>query len=397
MNYRIYLKDLNSNYLLKIFFIIILIELFLMGSGRILEIGPLTIRMIFYGISLFISVVFILYLKRVKRYVQWFVITFLTLTIFSVLIGLIHKADISYILEDLKPLSYFLMIIPFSLYINNYKTIELVLTLVKICGFVMAALFLSYIILVYFNYLDFEIMYRLLSTDSNEIMFRGSNNQEPGFFYKGFLYLNIAFIFFIFSNKKLDKLFAIIMLIAIFFTLTRGFLLAILIAFTLFFIININYKKYFYCLIVLVISALILIPIYISFIGERSVSDIDRIIQIAQVIERIDLMSFFIGHGFGVGVPIRKVHMEISYLEIFHKQGLFGLAFWFCIFIFIIYNYITNKNKNNIVKSFFTGSIFVFAQSLTNPYINNPIGLAFILISMISLYELKKIDLASLQ
>jgi len=64
---------------------------------------------------------------------------------------------------------------------------------------------------------------------------------------------------------------------------------------------------------------------------------------------------------------------------------------------FIFYNYITNKNKSSLVKSFFVGVIFVFAQSLTNLFANNLIGLAFILISMIALHELKKIDLISLQ
>jgi len=50
----------------------------------------------------------------------------------------------------------------------------------------------------------------------------------------------------------------------------------------------------------------------------------------------------------------------------------------------------TIKYKNHIVKSFFIGSIFVFMQSLTNPFINNPIGLSMVLISLISLKYIQK-------
>ena len=77
----------------------------------------------------------------------------------------------------------------------------------------------------------------------------------------------------------------------------------------------------------------------IQLLGDKNWSDIIRRRQIQQVFERISIPSFLIGHGFGIGVPVRKIHMEIAYLEIFHKQGLIGLVFWLILFFVIWHHY----------------------------------------------------------
>lgn len=117
----------------------------------------------------------------------------------------------------------------------------------------------------------------------------------------------------------------------------------------------------------------------------RESGDELRIQTIYQVIDRITPLSFFIGHGFGNGVPIREVHMEMSYLEIFHKQGIFGLLFWIY-FLYSIYRYykkVDNRYKD-IAGAFFIGAILIYVQSLFNPYMNNPIGMSALLLSYFS-------------
>ncbi len=42
--------------------------------------------------------------------------------------------------------------------------------------------------------------------------------------------------------------------------------------------------------------------------------------------------SFFLGHGLGTMVGARG-RIEASYLEIFHQQGLLGLAFWMVVLL----------------------------------------------------------------
>ena len=150
----------------------------------------------------------------------------------------------------------------------------------------------------------------------------------------------------------------------------------------------------------LILGAIALVPILLEALGDKSASDSIRIVQIQQVFERINPLSFFIGHGFGVGVPIRPHHMEITYLEIFHKQGILGLAFWFLIPTYIglkYYNYrIYRKEKaatNPIdVRPFLFGVCFLYLQSLFNPYLTNSMGMTFLFIALIVFEKLKKFN-----
>ena len=90
----------------------------------------------------------------------------------------------------------------------------------------------------------------------------------------------------------------------------------------------------------------------------------------------------------GIGVPIRPVHMELTYLEIFFKQGLLGVSFWIFILFYCIYKFkIASKNNidlQNIIP-WLTGVFIVYLQSITNPLLVNSIGMSFVIIAMIIL------------
>jgi len=378
--------NLNNIFIVKIFFIFIFLELFLMGSGRSLEFASITLRMMFYAIAIFFSIIVYLRLLEIDKNIGLFFFVFIFLTFFSMLVGLLNGADSTLILKDIKPLLYFIMILPFSLFINGIDSIKLIAKLIKYSSLIMALIYMIWFILMFLGYLDFTTMYTLLSSDTNEIMFRGTNYTEPGLFYKGFVYMCIGFIFFIYDKSKKSNLLAIFLLIAILLTFTRGFVLALILVFIIKSIIDIKEKKSFNFLIIISILLAIVIPLYIVFIGSKGESDQIRIIQIMQVLDNVNIVSLFVGHGFGIGVPIRPNGMEISYLEIFHKQGLLGLMFWLLILIYTILSYIRIEEKTPLVKSLLGGSLFIFMQSLTNPFMNNPIGMSMILISLLSLH-----------
>lgn len=144
---------------------------------------------------------------------------------------------------------------------------------------------------------------------------------------------------------------------------------------------------------------MVMVLVGLSFLmeslGDKSGSDSARFVQIDQVLSNVNPISFFIGHGFGIGVPIRPRGMELSLLEIFHKQGLLGLSFWFgmFIYIFLMYSNIKNKDYKKKALPFLLSVIFIILQSGTNPYMNNPIGLSMILITLVvflRLLELQK-------
>lgn len=383
-------KIVGLMFFLKLLFVPILYELVIGGGGRYLEIGPLSFRMVFFGISLALSFVYFLNKQIVKRNIIIITVFFTMLILFSSVVGYFNSAPVEFVLGDLKPLFFFYIILFFSLVIKNLEDIEKIGSIIKKGSVLLAVLYILVILLLLFGKIDFASFYEK-QNEIGEIMFRN----DSLFIYKGFLYLCIGFFFYLFSDKWYAKLVLIFLFFSIVLTLTRGFILfTTLIAVYYVFFIN---KNVFIKISTSFIGLLLIIalPFFMESLGDKSGSDSLRFVQINQVLSDVNPISFFIGHGFGIGVPVRPRGMEISFLEIFHKQGLLGLTFWFGIFtyIFLMYYNIKNKEYRKIAIPFLLSVVFIILQSGTNPYMNNPIGLSMILITIVvfsRLLELQK-------
>ena len=122
---------------------------------------------------------------------------------------------------------------------------------------------------------------------------------------------------------------------------------------------------------------------------DAASGDMIRILTTQQVFEDVNIFSFVLGHGFGYGVAIRPIHMENSFLEIFHKQGVIGLVFWLILLYYTCIYYKNTINKNKILSAtFLSSAIMIYIQSLFNPYITNPMGIGMVLISYFSCKKL---------
>ncbi|EJL66732.1 O-antigen ligase family protein [Flavobacterium sp. CF136] len=376
---------------IKIIFVLSFFELIVGGGGRFLEFGFLTVRMVLFLVIIVISLILYVFRKKIKRNIILLTIIFSIITLTGVVIGLLNNALINGIFEDIKPLSFFYIILFFSLIIKDEKDIVLVSNIIKIGSVILAIVYVGFIIFLYFGLIDFVSFYNKQS-EIGEILFRG----DFLFFYKGFLYLCIGFFFFLTSDYKYKLLLLVFLFTSIVLTLTRGFILFTFLI-TCYYIYFINKKiliKIISGILLLVISTLIG-TFYLQTVGDRADSDKVRYIQIEQVYDRINPISIFIGHGFGNGVPDRPIHMENSFLEIFHKQGLLGLFFWIAMLFYVCLLYVNIKNVifKKLALPFLLGVFFVYFQSLTNPFINNPMGLCLLLITIVvfsKLLELQK-------
>ena len=151
----------------------------------------------------------------------------------------------------------------------------------------------------------------------------------------------------------------------------------------------------------LILFVMILIPVifknfYITTLGNKQESVDIRKIQLEQSIYKIsnNEFNYFIGYGFGKGVPIRPVHMELTYLEIFFKQGILGLSFWFFIFFYCVFHFWKawkNHVDLNIILPWITGVLVIYLQSITNPLLVNSIGMSFVILAMLFLRDQTKI------
>lgn len=387
---------LNINYffasLVQCFFIVVLLELFLLGSGQILSIEGLSLRMLLYSVAVLASFFVLCKGIKINEQVFIFLITYVAMLVFSTSIGILNNANPTKIVENLKPLIFALMVVPFYFFIQNIQRVNLIVKLIKFSGLLMAFGLLLLLFLLFKSYIDFDTIYVLLSSDANDLMM--NDGRIARIFYKGFLYLNIAFIFYFYSNSKYKFIFLMLLALAVFLTFTRGFVLALILAFILMSILEINNKKSFMFLILIGLVTLIVAPFYNSIIGDREVSDSIRFLQIQEVFDAITLPSLFFGHGFGIGVPIRPDGMEITYLEIFHKQGIMGLVLWVGFLVYMLYGYLKIRiiEYREILKPFVVSTIFVYMQSLTNPYLNNPIGMSMVLISFVVFILISEMD-----
>jgi hypothetical protein len=386
----------------KIVLLLIITELCIGGGGRLIAVGPVSLRMILFCIAMMLV---ILMQVRDKSFLPqyWKILaSFLLVILIGIVFGLINYSPPRLLWEDVKPLLYFFILPFFALTIDKQEIINSS-RIIKISTPVIAGLFFVTLILVHSNAIPFITFYRL-TANTEEFFYRG----ELTFFYKGFLFLGIGLLFYYFSDCKKKYVFISILILAIVLSVTRGFLFSLAITFAVYFV---REQKYSRVMIIAMMGLIIVIwgnkgTINFSrlfdsikneksyeqsdpnLLGVRTYSDEGRIQQVNEVVEKTSISSFFVGHGFGQGISSRPIHMEIAYLEVFHKQGLVGLAFWGIVAWMILVAYL-RSDQSSIANAFFYSSIFVFTQSATNQYFNNPIGMSVLLLSLVCLDKLK--------
>ncbi|MGI9552862.1 MAG: hypothetical protein ACR2MT_16780 [Aurantibacter sp.] len=378
--------------LLKIIFIITLLELFVAGGGRVFEIGGATLRMALFFLNIIIACVMYVYRASIPQYVVVLLGAAFVVLLFYAGLGWFNGAPFASIAEDVKPLSYFFSILFFSYYIDRKERVQLVVSLIKKSSLFLAIVYILIQAGFFLGRIDFMWFYNYANTQisPSDFIFRGTQGL---FFYKGFIYMVVGLIFWIHSEKSRSKNISILLIMAaMILTGTRGFILMFVFLYALVYGIPILMRLNVKVLILVALLAIGSIYFFGNFeIGDKALSDSIRIQQLVQVAERINPLSFFIGHGFGVGVPIREVHMEIAYLEVFHKQGILGLWLWGLFFLFLYHAYVRATNFLNVRKAFFLSVCFVLLVSFVNPIFNNPIGISLFMIALASLHVLNRL------
>lgn len=384
----------------KIVFFLIVGELILGGGGRFIAFGPITLRMILFAIAMIFTASYFFKGMRISRTLTIFLIAFSLSLVLALTVGIFSGAEWRFWLEDIKPLSYILILPFFSFIVEDHYVSKAVSQLIVKGGVVLSIAFFVILALIHSGLIPFLSFYNLV-LDTGEFFFRA----ETTFFYKGFIYVCIALIFAFFVNDRFRLPLLCLFTFAIILTFTRGFIFALAVTYAFYFFLEKKYGQ------VALGIALVILTVYFSkpiiytassglhelkgldqhvpkerLLGNREESDIGRIQQAKEVASQITPLSFFIGHGFGIGVPSRPVHMEVSYLEIFHKQGIVGLAVWGYLFYLLFVNY-RGSSQDKYAKAFYFSACFIFFQSITNQFINNPIGLSFALLALTYLHS----------
>jgi len=300
----------------------------------------------------------------------------------SIFIGLINNNSLNFIIDDVKPLLFFLQSALIYNFLSYNSFTEKLHLIYKSVGLLLSFLFLGIILLIYFQVIQFNDFYQW-AFNQNDFVFRPQENSisETGFFYKGFLYLGVSFFFFVHFRSFISYLIQFIIFLSIVFTLTRGLILSLLITYFMYLFFEFKNKIWLY---VILIGFIIYFgyTFYDGLIGDKQLSNSIRIDDFNYILDNLSFPSFFFGNGFGSMINNRS-SVENSFLDIFYNQGFFGLVFYFFLFFRISFLYIRYFKGDSFLFPFFYGSVFIFMESMTNPFINNPIGMAFVSLSFL--------------
>lgn len=365
----------------------LLIELFAGGGGRFFVYHNFTLRFFLFFLALGFTAFYAVYMGRINK-LYYLPLVFIVWMLLPFGLGLYNGASMQLIYEDIKPLIFFLIFCFLLISIDSLRVIRRIKGLLILISVFMALSYIIVFCLIKSHSIDFRTFY-INANVFGEFSFRENN----GLFYKGFIYMVLGFFFIQSEVKSVLKwvLFGIV-IVATYLSFTRGFFVALFMTYFVYytFLRPLNYNRVLLNILFLFFTGLGLI-FYFDIVGARPLSSFDRLVTIEQVIESTDLTSFFIGHGFGIGVEKRPIHMEISYLEIFHKQGIIGLAFWFFLLLKILRsNFQLGNEYKSLYKPFLLGVIFVYTLTAFNPFLNNPIGMSFVLLSFVTAEFLKK-------
>ena len=303
--------------------------------------------------------------------------------------GAVRGVSAADLTVEIQPSLYWLAAPFFATVLGSRRLILQTATLVRISGVLLALVYLATLVGLFTGHIDFVDLYAKLDA-TGEFFFRG----ESYFFYKGFLYLAIACVFLLAMPGRWSGSAFAVVAIALVLTLTRGFVVATAVAVLL---MLMALRRWWAVGAASTLTAVALLAVWVvlpgltdGFSDEREISNSVRIDDLCFMLDQATPATLLIGKGFGAYINGR-LNIENTYLWILWKLGLPALLFWLVPLVLCI-SYMRSIGPRHpdhrLACGYFYATVLVYVQTATNPYLNNPIGLSFVLIALSSLRTL---------
>jgi hypothetical protein len=400
----------------KALLVCVLLDLGLGGNGYLIHIEGFRLREIFFVLCLGWVALRLTVIEpiRLDGFSGWLCVAFVLSTALGTAIGYASGASNAALFAELKPLSYFGMFPFFIVAIRNGADVRLTALILVVCGVALAVLYLLLLSVLALNLITHVEVYRFLHV-SDEFIFR-HNPLGPfiGFFYKGAFYICVAAIFLLFDPYRTSKILATLCIVAISMTITRGVAGALLAAITLGLFCAFDFKRK----ALLIGQGILLVAVlFLAHASETALmvteelssqqieqsppepsllelamrpSDSQRWADLRYIADHVTPRIALVGRG--LGMPINnRTRIELTYAEIFYKQGLLGLSLWSVIFVYLLALYRrTALVDKTIAAAFLLCGIFVFVATMSNTFLTGSIGMAVVFIATASLLALSK-------
>lgn len=382
---------------------ITLFDLIFGGSGNVFMLGNLSFRMILLLCCIGCIVVYIyntmLIFDKYLKNTLFFLVTLILFFVYGVCFN-----DIRNSITELMGYFWLLFSIFFIIYFkNNSNKINEFICYFNRFTFILAILTLLLWLYCFIHGISVygTVSILLSKYDYGMISYIGT---IPRIFLKSSIFLCIGYFFalqrFFYESKKVKSLFQIfIYVLAIITTFTSGFI-GFTFIFTIIYILKECYKRRntSRIIIILVLSVIALFIIWklgvVKIMFERYQESNSFEIKFIQAFNLISewINKPLIGEGLGKVITIdykvfirtEQYRFENSWLELLFHTGIIGVSS----FIYLIYTCLKNMKRKYILtqnEDYYIlriSIIFVCLVSLTNPFMNNSIGLIFFSICM---------------
>jgi hypothetical protein len=374
-------------------FVVTVLELFMGGGGRLLEVGPGTARMVLFAICAAVGMFAVLAVRRVtggQLLAVNLVLAYLAVHLAGLITGSLHGADAGDMLSELQQSMYWLAAPFFALVLQSPRMVVRAAALVRLSGVLLAIAYLVILGGTYMGVINGLAIFGKLNA-SGEFVGRG----EGLFVYKGFLYLCIAVIFLVATRDRYWRILTLLVCAAIAMTLTRGFMLATGLA-VLAMLFQQGRARALVIGLLLAIVTVYGLYEYLSALAPGgdptarfATSNNQRLEDSAYIGEHMSWRTIVTGEGLGIPINSRGI-IENSYLSVFWKFGLLGIAFWAVPLVLCTWYFgkMPHKGRDQLAAAWYFGVLVVYIQTATNPYLTNPIGLSYVLVALFSLRTL---------
>ncbi|MFD1466122.1 O-antigen ligase family protein [Lapidilactobacillus mulanensis] len=422
-----------EKYLLYVFFF----ELFAGGGGRILAVGPISIRqLLFVGILAIFSIRFIVNRETRKELISYFVKPFSGISLVSILmvlwigissiIGIINHHPVGAVLTDTLRVVFVITIVPLAYYIgkNRFTKEDLLKTLL------IASLATSILTIVIsligktMNGHDFYYFYKFINQAfPGDLFFRPSR----GVFYKShFLVLFALIICFINliekKSSRLQNVTIILSVVSIVLSETRGLYIGFAVGLLTYILVKVII--YFFgqsgkttITRRTMIRQIVLLIVAFAFTGyffENStisrfsdqddfqtedngsrgeqegtkVNDVSMNVRLDLLKDSVNLvekskLALLIGNGYGTKIGKRTTGIEMTFVDILVEQGVIGALIWLMFSLLPLYYYFRGFLLSRYIGILDIGllgsSLAMIVVTNINPFLNSPIGLGFLI------------------
>jgi hypothetical protein len=379
--------------MMRALFAVSLLELFMGGGGRLTAVGPVSLRMVLFAACLCATLVAVLFPRRRSDGVQlamFLVLLYLLVHVGGLIVGAINGAPASEMVIEFQQSLYWLAAPFFALMLQSERDVQRSARLVQIAGATLSAIYVAILMGLLAGIIHLGLL-RAIVDPSGEIRFKSGEF----FIYKGFLYLGISIVFFVAMRSKYWLGLVTLIALALALTFTRGLVISTSVAVLLMLFFQGRWRAAIPAL-VLVASAAFLVWIYLPSTdtkigGNYDVSTNQRLEDMTYMVDHVRASTLLVGEGLGSMIN-NRFGIENTFLWELWNLGAPGLLFWLLPLVLSIYYYskISNRRSNGLANAYLFGTILVYVQTTANPYLNNPIGLSFVMLAMFSLRILSR-------